>query len=272
MTTRAAVRGLIGVLASVSPLACGQTLQTVTTTSHLAAIVRRIGGDAVPVTVLIPAGECPGHFDMRPGDRLAIEKGDLILAHGWETVLPQVQTATARGALHRIDVKGNWLVPSVQKEAARLVCAILSEKLPGRAGGFEANLRDYTTQMDALDAEARQRVRTAGLAGCPVICQAMIADFLSFLGLKVVATYGREEEMTPLSLAELVRTGRKEGVRLVVDNLQAGPKAGVALARELKVPRVTISNFPGGMPRTETVEACVRDNISRIAAAYGSRH
>jgi len=272
MRTRGISRTLLGLFAAVCCLAWGEPLRVVATTSHLAALVRAIGGTDVSVTTIIPAGMCPGHFDMRPADRYSVEKGSLILAHGWETVLPGIESSTRQGAVRRVSVEGNWLVPSVQKEAGRSVAFLLSEALPRRASFFSANLQRHLAEMDRLEKDALTRIETAGLKGVPVICQDMVAPFLSFLGMKVVATYGREEELAPSALAALVKTGRQANVRLIVDNLQAGPKAGVSLARELGIPRATVSNFPGGMPRTDSVAACVHDNISRLISAYASRH
>ncbi len=43
-------------------------LKVVTSTSLLASIVERVGGDRVDVVNIIPPAQCPGYFDVKPGD------------------------------------------------------------------------------------------------------------------------------------------------------------------------------------------------------------
>ena len=43
-------------------------LRVVTSTSLIAQIVERVGGDKVDVINIIPPAQCPGHFDCTPGD------------------------------------------------------------------------------------------------------------------------------------------------------------------------------------------------------------
>lgn len=83
------------------------------------------------------------------------------------------------------------------------------------------------------------------------------APLLEWLGFRVVATYGRPEEFSARELTRLARVAVDSGVGLVVDNLQSGPEAGKPLAEVLKVPQVTLTNFPGaeGYPQTLAANA-----------------
>jgi ABC-type Zn uptake system ZnuABC Zn-binding protein ZnuA len=59
-------------------------LRVVTSTSLLAQIVERVGGDKVDVINIIPPAQCPGHFDVTPGDIQKLADADLFLLHGWQ--------------------------------------------------------------------------------------------------------------------------------------------------------------------------------------------
>ena len=63
--------------------------------------------------------------------------------------------------------------------------------------------------------------------------------------------------------ATLISAGRKAGVSLVIDNLQSGGRGGAAIARELGVPVVVLTNFPtpDGYP------AALRQNAAALQAA-----
>ncbi|MBC7324688.1 MAG: zinc ABC transporter substrate-binding protein, partial [Moorella sp. (in: Bacteria)] len=84
---------------------------------------------------------------------------------------------------------------------------------------------------------------------------------------QVAGTYGRPEELTPQRVRELVDKGRQEGAKLIIDNLQSGPDAGAGMAKELGIPRVTISNFPGGLPGTDKWDQALQKNIELLLAA-----
>jgi zinc transport system substrate-binding protein len=68
--------------------------------------------------------------------------------------------------------------------------------------------------------------------------------FISWLGFRVVATYGRAEDFTAQELTRLARVASDSGVKLVVDNLQSGPDTGKPLADGLGAKHVTLTNFP----------------------------
>ena len=67
---------------------CTQTgttkLKVVTSISLIAQIVERVGGDLVDVVNIIPPAQCPGHFDVKPGDIQKLADADLFLLGGWQ--------------------------------------------------------------------------------------------------------------------------------------------------------------------------------------------
>jgi len=82
-----------------------------------------------------------------------------------------------------------------------------------------------------------------------------------------VATYGRPDSLTPQVVKELVDKGRAGNVSLIIDNLQSGENAGKAIAEELGLKRIILSNFPGGFDNTETWEKAIDRNIELILNA-----
>jgi zinc transport system substrate-binding protein len=106
------------------------------------------------------------------------------------------------------------------------------------------------------------------LKGTPCICNKHIKEMLEYLGLKVVATYGRKEELTPIEIKNLIKIGKEEGVLFIIDNLQAGLDTGKIIADELKISHLTISNFPNGFPKTPTLRETLLENVKRIVETY----
>ena len=67
-----------------SPAASTSQLKVVTSTSLIAQIVARVSGDTVEVVNIIPPAQCPGHFDVTPGDIQKLADADLFLLHNWQ--------------------------------------------------------------------------------------------------------------------------------------------------------------------------------------------
>jgi len=267
------VLGLVALLVLSSGCQAKSTppLQVVTTTSLLGSIVERIGGEHVSVTVLVPPGSCPGHFDIKPGDIQAAAEGKLFLKHGWEGFADKLIESAKNPDLKvvTIEVKGNWMAPPVQSQAVDKVLAALSEADPAHKDEFQKNAEAYKKIIEDTEKKLKEKLAAAGAEGVPVLCGKYQTGFAKWAGFNVVATYGRPEELTPQVVKELVEKGKAAGVKLVIDNLQSGPDAGVEIAKEIGAAHVTLSNFPGGFEGTETWEKAVEKNVELLLEALG---
>ncbi|MDD3927356.1 MAG: metal ABC transporter substrate-binding protein, partial [bacterium] len=246
-------------------------LRVTATTTMMQAAVRDIAGDRVQVTVLIPGGSCPGHYDIRPGDVQALKRSAVLFTHGYEGFVPRLRAAAglSEAQVVGIPVPGNWQLPDVYVKAAQSVTAALSK---ADAAGRPEYLRRFKTvqaRARAVDIRVRNQARKAGFGRTAVICSDQQADVLRWMGFRVTAVYGRPEEFTPSGIHRLVKMGKADKVGLVVDNLQSGADAGKQLARQLGARHVILSNFPGGFSNTGTWESTVLENTSRVVKALG---
>jgi hypothetical protein len=73
-----------------------------------------------------------------------------------------------------------------------------------------------------------------------------------------MATYGRSENLTPRALRDLIEIGRKNRVRLVIDNLQSGPEIGSQIAQDVGARHVVLTNFPEHGSCLEAIEKNAR--------------
>jgi zinc transport system substrate-binding protein len=267
--TLAILCGLIALL----PLPCSAApLRILAGTSNIADVVQQIAGQDVAVTTIIPGGACPGHYDIRPGDITILSQADAIVLHPW-----QQQQANIRSLLdaanHRPDtvtlvpVKGSWLIPEVEQQAITSITEILQRLHPEQADHYANQAKQCLARVQQTRERIRNQLTGAHVAGVPVICAVMQEDFVTWAGFRVVATYGRPEELSPLDLANLVATARQNRVRLFIDNLQSGQDAALSMARESHAAQVTITNFVHGLPATDTWEATVQKNIDLLLAA-----
>ncbi|MBI4804848.1 MAG: zinc ABC transporter substrate-binding protein [Desulfovibrio sp.] len=235
-------------------------------------ILTGLGGKDVAVKTVIPGAACPGHYDVKTSDVAFLARASVILLHDWQERMPALVSIidAVPGAKQKVRVlkaKGNWMVPERQAEAAMEIAEVLQELAPGRAGRYAEAVRGRLASIQAVAEREKERIRSAGLAGAPVICDVMQRPLVEFLGFRVVADYGRFEEMGPEALGRTITAAKLSGAKLVLDNLQSTGAAGKSLAEDIGAGHATLTNFPGGFPGADTWEDAVSRNVDLILAA-----
>jgi zinc transport system substrate-binding protein len=267
---------LLGVTVATILSGCAQDdsdkLKVVTTTSLLECIVENVGGDRVEVVNIIPPAQCPGHFDVTPQDMQKLADADLFFRHGWQGEQfsqdlidsadnPDLTVVTSQ-------VAGNWMTPTAYSAAIDEVEAALSQADSANSEAYSAAAQVYKNAIETAAAEAEGRLSTVNLSEVKVLCAEQQDGFVRWTGLSIVATYGTTD--SPAVVADLVDKGIEGNVTLVIDNLQSGQDAGVAIAGGLDCGRVILSNFPGGFDNTETWQKTLDHNVDLILAAVGA--
>ena len=246
-------------------------LKVVTSTSLLASIVGRVGGDRVDVVNIIPPAQCPGHFDVKPGDIQKLADADLFLMHGWQgEKFSQELIASADNpdlTVVRIDIQGNWMTPPVQIQAIDEITAILGQVDAENSSAYQQSAAELKNNIEAKGAEVEARLAKANLSNVNVMCADQLPGFVKWAGFNTIAIYGRPDSLTPQVVKELVDKGREAKVTLIIDNLQSGQDAGKGIAEELGCKRIILSNFPGGFDNTETWEKAIDRNVELILGA-----
>ena len=254
-------------LIGIAVFGCAQPKQgripVVASTTLISTIVQAIGGDRFAVTTIAPAGLCPGQFDLKPSAVAAANSARLILNHGWEAWYPSLEKAIISPGPRRatLTTQGNWMIPDLQKQAAGEIAVLLQEIDPARADTYRLAAARYEADVDSATATARTLLTGKELPA--VVAADQQAPFVASLGFRVVATFGRPEDLTAQGLTRLARVALDSNVGLVVDNLQSGPDAGKPLAEALKAKHVTLTSFP----LHGSYRQALLDNVSALAQA-----
>lgn len=248
-------------------------LKVVTSTSLIAQIVERIGGDNVSVVNIIPPAQCPGHFDVKAGDIQKLADARLFLIHNWQgEKFSDSLIASANNkdlTTVKIEMAGNWMTPPVQRDAADKIAAALIQIDPANAAAYQKATADYKAAVSAKESEVKAKLSQLNLSAVNVLCDEQQAGFVRWAGFNVIATYGRPETFTPQIVKDLIDKGKERKVTLVIDNMQTGGEAGKSLAEQIGARHIVLSNFPGGYENTETWEKALDKNIELIANAIG---
>jgi len=262
-----AISSLLGGCAAPTP----SQLRVVTSTSLLASIVERVGGDRVDVVNIIPPAQCPGHFDVKPGDIQKLADAAIFLMHGWQgEQFSQELIASANNpdlAVFVLDIQGNWMTPPVQLQAIDEITAILCQADANNSSVYQKSAAELKGNIEAKGAEVKARLAQANLSSVNVMCADQQMGFVKWAGFNVVDIFGRPDSLTPQIVKELVDKGKQGKVALIIDNLQSGQDAGKGIAEELGCRRVILSNFPGGFDNTETWEKAIDRNAELILGA-----
>ena len=258
------------ILGGCSPTTTSK-LKVVTSTSLLASVAERVGGDRLDVVNIIPPAQCPGHFDVKPGDIQKLADADLFLLHGWQgEKFSQELIASANNpdlTVAQINIQGNWMTPPVQIQAADEITTILCQEDEENSVAYQESAAELRGKIEANEAEIKTKLSKENLSSVNVMCADQQEGFVRWVGLNVVAVFGRPDSLTPKVVKELVDKGEAENVTLIIDNLQSGQDAGKAIAEELGYKRIILSNFPGGFDNTETWQKAIDRNIELILGA-----
>ena len=245
-----------------------QKLKVVTSTSLIEDIVERVGGDEVDVVNIIPPAQCPGHFDVKPGDIQSLADADLFLMHGWqgekftEDLIASAKNPTL--TVVKVGVEGNWMVPLMQQQAADVIAGALAQVDAENGSYYLKSAAEYKDMVSAENTKMIAKMAQENLSAVNVMCAEQQAGFIEWAGFNIIATFGRPDELTPQVVKELVDKGREEKVTVIIDNMQSGKDAGAGIAEELGCERIILSNFPGGFENTGTWEKAVEYNVDLL--------
>ena len=269
------IAALVGTLGAVLALAehAQPLVDIMTGSSFITNIVQDLADGKLITRTLIPPGVCPGHYDVKPSEIEALAHSKAVFIHNYqqnyENIAGAIEAAENPDLIITVlNVTGNWMVPAVQAEAVSKIAQALGEIDPENAEYYAGNATERAQVILDKGEEVKERLLQAGVAGVTVICATMQEGFVRWAGFDIVATYGRPEELSPGDVEQLIDEAREAGVALIIDNLQSGTATlGAAIEQDIEAIPVTISNFPGGLEKTETWEKAIDKNVDLLLAA-----
>jgi zinc transport system substrate-binding protein len=249
-----------------------------------AGFVERIGGGAVAVEVLVGDGQSPHTFEPSPQQMARLSRARAYFAIGIpveEGVLRKIRpthpdllvVATHQGVPlryaqdghhgdHRNDSGGRspdphiWLSPRLVKIQARHIRDALARLDPGRRSFYTANLQAFEAELDRLDARIASAL--APVRGRKMyVFHPAFGYFADAYGLTQVPIEIEGKEPGPRKLAQLIRSARRDGVKVLFVQPQFSSKSAAALAKAV-----------GGV--VVAMDPLARDyvsNMERLAAA-----
>jgi zinc transport system substrate-binding protein len=259
--------GLILAVRAVPGLAGGRPVLVVSTTM-LESLVRDAGDGRFEILTLMPPSACPGHFDLKPSDRMTIRRADLILFHPFQRDLEQALKPHIGQNVKWLVVeeKAPLTIPEAYRETGRRLVAQLEALYPEAGPRLRTAWKESEGKILRLERHYRKAFSSGGKSLPPVLAAYRQKDFVASWGFPVAGVFDTPEGQSLREFSDLVRRAREQGVAAVIGNLQNGDRDARALAEKLGVPLVMLNNFPGAEPGTFPYAALLESNCKRLLA------
>ncbi|HET97134.1 MAG TPA: ABC transporter substrate-binding protein [Desulfurivibrio alkaliphilus] len=258
----------------------------------LAYLAKRIGGEFVKVTTLIPAGQDPHSFEPSPGLVAGLSRSTLYFSLDMpfeRTLLARVAAGSGpkiveagRGIAklpmpeHHHDHDQSeeqdhghgeldphiWLGPEQLLIIVQRVATGLREQDPARTAFYLANQRQLQHEIEALHSRLGQLL--APLAGRTIyVYHPAFGYFTDAYGLRQQAVEIGGKTPTPRQLINLIERARHDGVRVIFVQPQFDRKSAATVAQAINGKVVPLD------PLAEDVIANLTEIATRIHEALG---
>jgi ABC-type Zn uptake system ZnuABC Zn-binding protein ZnuA len=231
---------------SPAPLAEGERLRVVATTSLVADAVRRVAGEAADLAALMPPGIDPHSYEPTPQDLRAVAEAHVVFANGFglESFLADFMESSGSSApvvavsegidplrveddndgASRSDVgeidPHTWLDPMNVARWVENIAAALTALDPRHAAEYRERASAYRADLDALDEELRRQIEAIpGADRLLVTDHDELGYFAARYGFRVVGAVlpgtSTAAEPSAQEIAALEDAIREYGVRAV---------------------------------------------------------
>ena len=275
-----------------------EPLNVVVTIPVLKDLAERIGGPHVRVVSLMSGLESEHTYSPKPSDLVAIRKARVLLEVGvglevWVSSLVKnsgnaglLVVTTSKGiALIRNHEQhdgvtetpldrphsGNphvWLDPENAKIMMRHITEAFIKVDQGHASDYRNNQAAYLRQLDQVQAELTERLRSIADRRVVVYHPAW-PYFARRFGIKIAGEIVLQPGAEPSAhhLQTLITRIRNEHIKVIVSEPQLNQKIPEVLARETGARVVVLTPLPGGIAGIETYLDMMRHNILQLAQA-----
>lgn len=242
-------------------------------TSAIHSAVKDLSGKDSELAIVVPPDLCPGHFDLKPGDIEKFINAKLVILHTWQKDLPAIKslihgTNPPPDKIVYIQVEGNWLLPKNYIKGLEQIGKVLIKAGLLSEEDFKKQFEKRKKEIVSFEQQVLNSVKEIQPENIPVIASVFQSDFVKWLGFKVVDTFPRAEEINLSLWGNLLKKGKEENVKIVVENQQSGEIDLVKrLSTELNAQSVILSGFPYTCSSCNSWEASVQNNINSLLEA-----
>lgn len=278
---------LSGITGCVQPAENNGKMKVVTTIYPLFEFTKRIGGDKVDVSILVPAGAEPHDWEPGPKDIIKIESASIFVYNGagfesWvggtlkgirSTKLIIVDSSSGISLLNN---GGNdphiWLDPVLAEHQVDLIKDALIRSDQKNREYFTANANALKKELALLDEEIQNEL---GFSKKKVFItsHAAFSYFSKRYGLTQVSVAGLspEVEPSPAKIAEIIEVAKKNNMKYIFFETLVSPKLSELIANEAGAKTLVLNPIEGlsraDMDKGKTYFTLMRENVENLKIA-----
>jgi zinc transport system substrate-binding protein len=222
----AAFAGFAGCRAS--PPAAPGALRVGVSVGPQAELVRRIGGDRVAVTTMLPPGASDEDVSLSPRQAFALEDVQLYVAVGHPAFPiearyirpflarhPEVRVVSMSGQATDGDPHV-WVSPETMMAAAQKIAGALESLDPAHAADYRRNLAGFLEDAGRLDREVRITLSQPGASRAFLVYHPSWGYFARRYGLEQIAIEAEGKEPGAARLIQLIDRARRKRATVVL--------------------------------------------------------
>jgi len=243
------------------------TINIVCTNSLLADFTSNLIKENVSIDYIMPPGVCPAYYDTTPSDVNKIIKADIIISFGspfMEPWLADLLEYNNNCSVIECKNMGEWNIPSGAKKYVESLADELSDILPSLNETIHNNSEIYLSEINNTALELQNLIKTNGFTGKNVIAMKWQKEFLEWLGLNVIYSYGPPQGLSSQDQLNVINAASTNDICAIVDNLQSGVEFGAKVASETGASHIIFTNFPGAIPGTNTYLDMITYNTEQL--------
>lgn len=254
---------------------------------------KKIGGDRIELTNLVPAGTEPHEWEPSPSDIASLEKADVLVYNGagmegWldrirQTLknkkLIEVETSREIKLLENTDRDEGleydphvWLNPLNAKKQMEEIAKAFSAADPANKAYYENNYNENAKKLDDLDKEFRDTLEKYTNRDI-VVAHRAFGYLCGAYGLEQVAIEGlnADAEPSPAKMAEITTFVKENNIKYIFFEELISPRVAEAIAGETGAKTEALNPLEGlgekDMEAGKEYFSVMRENLEAISKA-----
>src|ERR1041384_7726427 len=252
------------------PNTSGHKIEVVASFYPVYEFVKKVGGDKVDASVLIPIGAEPHDFDPTIQQIQGVESAAMLVYSGagmestWiNKVNPKFAVDTSKGIhlltsndpqIHASTDPHIWLDPILALQQVENIRDGLSKVDPNNAAYYDRNAQNFIGQLKSLDASIRGNLTSSNCAKRDFIAfHNAFSYFAKQYGLDQHSIEGLtpEGEVLPQRLVQVVQLAKNLGINIIYFEDLVDPRSSQAIADEIPNGKVMVLSPIEGINKQE---------------------
>ncbi len=224
-----------------------QNFYVLTGTSILTSLANDVAFNTnIKVYTLVPPLQCPASFDLKPDDAKKIKDAKLIILHSFQqNYIEKIKKINKNVKLEIFPVQDLTIFSNYTYGLYEMK-RILSKYHKKQINKFENNLNEKRQKIaDAIKPDIKYINEVLKKKSYKVLCSKNQLNFAKWLGFDVIFAFEGPDRMSAGDIKEIVKLGKESRVKFIIGNLAGNHNETAKIfSKELKVPIITLSNFP----------------------------